>query len=412
MQILRAEAGDWERVRDLRLRSLREDPDAFGSTFEREAASGEEEWRRFVAGWAGAARQATFVAADDDGVWVGIVVGVVRSAEPSLANISAMWVDPSARGRGVGERLVHTAAVWAAGIGAARLELCVTEGNAAATSLYARAGFVPTGIRGELRPGSGLTTVTLRRPLAADPGVVDGLLAEQVRYYERRAPVYDQLWYRVGRYDRGAAFNERWFRETAALEAAVPDTTGMRVLELACGTGLWTRRLAPDAARLVAVDASPAMLTRNRETVGDARVEYVEADLFAWSPPAGEAFDVIAFGFFLSHVPPERFAAFWTALRAWLAPGGRVWFCDDVAGPDRPYSGDTVEEVPIANTRSFDTDEAFTIVKVFWHPGDLAGMLTELGWDARVRSTGEHFMVGEATPAAARGDEDAAPEEP
>ena len=399
MQILRAEVDDWERVRDLRLRSLREDPEAFGSTFEREAADGEDEWRAFVTGWTGAARQATFVAVDADGAWIGIVVGVVWSGEPSLASLYAMWVDPSARRRGVGELLVRSVAAWAAGTGADRLELCVIRDNATATRLYGRAGFVPTGIRGELRPGSGLETETLRRPLAASPGVVDDLLAEQIRYYERRAPVYDQLWYREGRYDLGADRNERWFRETAALEAAVPDTTGVRVLELACGTGLWTRHLAPQAARLVAVDASPAMLSRNREIVADPRIQYVQADLFAWSPPAGDRFDLIAFGFFLSHVPPDRLPAFWSALRGWLAPGGRVWFCDDVAGPGRPYSGDTVEDVPIANRRSFDTDEAFKIVKVFWHPRDLMATLSEVGWDARVRSTGEHFLVGEATPA-------------
>jgi hypothetical protein len=38
-------------------------------------------------------------------------------------------------------------------------------------------------------------------------------------------------------------------------------------------------------------------------------------------------------------------------------------------------------------------------VKIFWHPRDLASRLVELGWDAEVHATGEHFLVGEATPA-------------
>jgi GNAT superfamily N-acetyltransferase/SAM-dependent methyltransferase len=397
VQILRAETDDWERIREIRLRSLREDPEVFGSTLERERAHTPEQWRAFAVGWEGAARQAAFAAADENGRWVGIALGVVWAADRSLANLYAMWVDASVRGRGAGERLVESVAAWAAGTGAERLELCVTEGNAPASRLYERTGFVPTGLRDELRPGSGVTTVTLRRPLTVQPGVVDDLLAEQVRYYEARAPVYEQLWNRVGRYDRGEEFNERWFRETAALEGSVPDTAGLRVLELACGSGVWTRRLAPGAARLVAVDASPAMIDVNRGSVADPRVEYVQADLFAWTP-AGATFDLIAFGFFLSHLPPDRFASFWTSLRGWLAPGGRVWFCDDVAGPDRPYSGNTVEGLPIANTRTFDTDEAFTIVKIFWHPRDLVSRLAELGWDAEVHTTGEHFLVGTAVP--------------
>jgi demethylmenaquinone methyltransferase/2-methoxy-6-polyprenyl-1,4-benzoquinol methylase len=399
MQIVRAEPDDWERLRDLRLRALLDAPDAFGSTHDDEAARTEEEWRAFAAGWEGAARQAAFVAVDEDGRWIGLAVGVVHEADTSLANLYAMWVDPAARGLGAGRLLVETVATWAAGTGAERLELCVTEANDPAVSLYATAGFEPTGGRDVLRPGSDVATVTLRRPLDVPPDLVDGLMAEQVRYYEDRAPVYDELWHRQGRYDRGPEFNERWFRETAALEAAVPDTAGLRVLELAPGTGIWTRRFAPGAARLLAVDASPAMLARNREAVADPRVEYVQADLFEWGPPGGETFDLIAFGFFLSHVPPDRFDIFWTRLRDWLAPGGRVWFCDDVAGPGRPYSGATVVGVPIANTRSFDTDDEYRIVKIFWHPRDLASRLAELGWDAEVRSTGEHFLVGEATPA-------------
>ncbi len=402
MQIVRAEADEWERIREIRLRSLREDPDAFGSTLEREAGHGEDAWRAFVTGRVTGreegVRQAAFVAVDHDGRWVGLAVGVVRPDDRSLAKLYAMWVDPVARGRGAGERLVESVASWATATGADRLELCVTEANAPAVRLYRRTGFEPTGDRDELRPGSGVATVTLRRRLALAPEVVDALVAEQIAYYDRRAPTYEQLYRREGAHDGGPEFNARWFRETADLEASVPDATGASVLELACGTGLWTRYLARTARRLVAVDASAAMLARNREAVADPTVEYVEADVFAWEPPPHQRFDLVAFGFFLSHVPPDRFDAFWARVRSWLEPGGRVWFCDDVAGPDRPYSGETVPGVPIANIRHLDGEGEFEIVKVFWHPDDLAAKLGDLGWLASVRSTGEFFLVGDASP--------------
>ena len=61
------------------------------------------------------------------------------------------------------------------------------------------------------------------------------------------------------------------------------------------------------------------------------RVRFVEADLFAWRPD--RRYDAVFFGFWLSHVPLERFDGFWALVADCLAPGGRVCFVDD-APPD------------------------------------------------------------------------------
>ena len=53
------------------------------------------------------------------------------------------------------------------------------------------------------------------------------------------------------------------------------------------------------------------------------QVHTIQADLFQWQPT--EQFDVVFFGFWLSHVPPERFAGFWQLVSRCLAPGGRVF---------------------------------------------------------------------------------------
>src|SRR5262249_5952349 len=119
------------------------------------------------------------------------------------------------------------------------------------------------------------------------------LLSEQIRYYEARAPIYEQLYFRQGRYAvDDEAWTRNWERETGGLEAfvaALPADASVR--ELACGNGLWTRSLAPRASRMVAVDASPTMIARNRAWIGDDRVRYVQADLFEWEP--GDTFDLI-----------------------------------------------------------------------------------------------------------------------
>ncbi|HJX08529.1 MAG TPA: class I SAM-dependent methyltransferase [Actinomycetota bacterium] len=224
------------------------------------------------------------------------------------------------------------------------------------------------------------------------------LLAEQIRYYEARAPIYEQLYFRQGAYavDDDAS-TRNWGRETGELErfvGALPAAGS--VLELACGNGLWTRFLAPRAKRIVAVDSSPTMLARNRSWIGDERVRYVEADLFAWNQD--ERFDLIFAGFFLSHIPPDRWPSFWHTVEGWLAPEGTIAFVDDCWAPDRPRSSQRVEDGPDhAHIRELD-DRAFTIVKRFFRPEELETAFGEIGLSAEVGSTGEHFLFGTARP--------------
>ncbi len=53
-----------------------------------------------------------------------------------------MWVAPFARGRGVGDALVHAVAAWARQQDAKRVTLAVYPDNAGAIALYRRNGFV------------------------------------------------------------------------------------------------------------------------------------------------------------------------------------------------------------------------------------------------------------------------------
>jgi len=103
----------------------------------------------------------------------------------------------------------------------------------------------------------------------------DQLLRQQTEYYRARAAEYDEWFFRTGRYDRGEEQRRHWFAEVEivrkALESSKP---GGSILELACGTGLWTERLAPFATTLVAVDVSPESIEINRQRVSDKRVSY------------------------------------------------------------------------------------------------------------------------------------------
>ena len=185
---------------------------------------------------------------------------------------------------------------------------------------------------------------------------------------------------------------DAWFADQRELERAL-DAFAPRgdVLELAAGTGLWTRHLVRHADALTVVDASPEVLELNRQRVADPRIEYVVADLFAWEPP--RAYDACCFGFWLSHVPESRFESFWATVADALEPRGRVFLVDGAGQHAAHTSRQTSEERAV---RTLADSREFEIVKRFWAPDELAARLAELGWrlDLRLSANG-HFLYGD-----------------
>lgn len=145
MNVVRLDPADAQRFRDLRLRSLRDAPDAFGSTYESVVARPLSDWPQMLD------EIATFVASKD-----GRDCGLVRCAPDHTREDSAwlisMWVAPEARRMGVGDGLVEAVVRFAGSAGYERLYLDVADGNEAAIHLYAKHGFEPTGHAKSMAP--------------------------------------------------------------------------------------------------------------------------------------------------------------------------------------------------------------------------------------------------------------------
>jgi len=209
---------------------------------------------------------------------------------------------------------------------------------------------------------------------------------EQKRYYAERAPEYDDWWYRRGRYELDPGALARWQADVAEAEDALTAfAPGGAVLELAAGTGIWTRKLVRLVDRVVAVDANAETLALNT-----SEAELVQADVFAWEP-AGR-FDLVFFSFWLSHVPEERFDEFWGLVGRALAPGGRVFLVDSGAG-DSAHTG--TDQAEGEETRALSDGRTFRIVKRRWPPDELAGRVRPLGFRLDLHDTANgHFLYG------------------
>lgn len=163
VEVFRVEPSMWRVHRGVRLAMLLDTPRAYGSTFAREAAFTDEQWRARLAG------AASWLAFRGD-LPVGSVT-LVRFEEqaPDEACLVAMWVAPHARGTGVGDALVGALLDHARSGGLRRVTLEVADENLAAISFYQRMGFVRTGGTGTLPHSPDVTEFEMARWLGGAP---------------------------------------------------------------------------------------------------------------------------------------------------------------------------------------------------------------------------------------------------
>jgi len=145
----------------------------------------------------------------------------------------------------------------------------------------------------------------------------------------------------LNRGDRRERWNER--HEHGEIESGEPDATlvsevsGLTpatALDVACGSGTNAIWLARAGWRVTGVDWSAVALEKARARADGAgvRVEWIEADLLAWTPPPS-AFDLVTV-LYLHLAPGERRVVYPAAARA-VAPGGSLL----VVGHDRENLG-------------------------------------------------------------------------
>lgn len=163
-EVRRVRPDEWQALRDLRLRALETDPDAFGDTFERAVADDDAAWRARADRPDGT----TFVAVASDGRFLGMASGGPAPNRPDAGAVYGMWVAPEARGRGLGAALLGAVEDWARESGYRLIGLGVTTTNEPAIRLYTARGYTDIGDRYPLREGSELMIRIMGKPLAAE----------------------------------------------------------------------------------------------------------------------------------------------------------------------------------------------------------------------------------------------------
>mgnify|MGYP001081301161 CR=1 FL=1 len=222
-------------------------------------------------------------------------------------------------------------------------------------------------------------------------------------YYEQRAEEYDDWYNRVGRYNDPRT-NAAWHAQVAELgrEAArfggmLNRYAGMRALDLCCGTGKWTpffARSLTGSGRVVAYDYSPSMLGQTRLRLEEEDPALLEKTLFArgdayYLPFASQTFDLVFFGFWLSHVPHDRVAAFFEEIKRVLKRGGNFLISDPAYRPGIPQ--EEISRLPLNNGTIHD------VLKINYPPAELEKLLKQTFSESQARQTFDFFLIGQAS---------------
>lgn len=221
-------------------------------------------------------------------------------------------------------------------------------------------------------------------------------IQEQIAYYNARSQEYDEWFYRIGRYDRGLEQNQRWFNEVDVLKSALYDISKVNsILELACGTGIWTQELLHIGNEITAIDASAEMIVINKKKLNDTKiVDYQQVDLFSWQPTT--QYDLVFFSFWLSHVPPTQVDDFLAKVYRAVLPYGKVFIIDSCFDATSTAKDHVFENKnAIYQRRKLNNGQEYHIYKIYYQPNILLDKLTQVGFQASVKQTNNYFIYAE-----------------
>lgn len=206
---------------------------------------------------------------------------------------------------------------------------------------------------------------------------------DMVSYYAERASEYERIYAKP---ERGPDI-----RRLRQMLGSL--FQGRDVLEVSCGTGYWTKVIAPSARAMVATDINEEVLEIARsKNWGSAAIEFRQADSYAL-PDFGRRFTGGFAGFWWSHIPKRKLTDFLTGFHARLEPGALVALVDNryVAGSNTPISrvdaqGDSFQ------TRQLSDGSVHEVLKNFPAPSEIESAVGEFAESISI-TTLDYFWV-------------------
>lgn len=178
---------------------------------------------------------------------------------------------------------------------------------------------------------------------------------DMISYYKDRAVEYEKIYTKP----------ERQADLLKATEILQSFFTGKDVMEIACGTGYWTERIATVANSILATDINEAVLNIARlKTYTNATVEFNAADMYTLPP--NKKYQSLFGGFIWSHVKLQELDLFVNTINRLVPPGSTIVFMDNnyVTGSSLPVAS----KDELGNTyqlRNLENGTTHSVIKNF-----------------------------------------------
>lgn len=141
-----------------------------------------------------------------------------------------------------------------------------------------------------------------------------------VEYYSKRANEYELIY----------KFPERQDNLDKIHSLLKNEFKNFNVLDVACGTGYWTEKIASTAKSVLAFDINPEVIeVAQSKNYPFNNVEFLVSDLFIL-PETDQKFNALFGGFIWSHIPLEKLSVFIDNMHNRLERGSKVLFIDNL----------------------------------------------------------------------------------
>ncbi|MCK5125963.1 MAG: class I SAM-dependent methyltransferase [candidate division Zixibacteria bacterium] len=194
---------------------------------------------------------------------------------------------------------------------------------------------------------------------------------QTIEYYKKRAMEYDKIYFRDDPVRQGEL--------TYLYNLSKRILNDRNVLDIACGTGFWTRILSETASSIIGVDINEATLEVARNKKYDCPTDYRTGDVLSLNN-LPENLDGLLATFVISHVKREDLASLREKIKKTLKPGCPAFFCDNnLICELKPELIPDPKSVNTYKVRELENGDEYTILKNYFEPDELREIFSSWG---------------------------------